>query len=238
MSIPYEATNLYAGDGEQVDFHVTFAGGYLRQQDLVVWVELDGVVSVPSWAFLSPGVIRVVPTPPAGSQVYIRRNTPATPLVQFVAGALLNEKNLDLASKQALFVAVEARDAVAGYEARLAELESPTPALSALSALAGESLAAGQVVRLHTDGKLYRWYGSDHIPHGLCVSNTPVGEIVACITEGEFDGGWAFLPGVRLFAGVDSYPTTTIPTEGVLCEIGVGWPGRIYFKPELPTRLS
>lgn len=100
--------------GAQTSFEFNFSGGYIAPEDVKAYIyhsasglttEIDPVV------LTGPSTIEVVPPVPVGDYLVIYRDTPKTqPLVDFATGAVLNEDNLDMIARQAVFVAAEMVD--------------------------------------------------------------------------------------------------------------------------------
>lgn len=113
------ATNRFPGDGVTTTYEINFAGKYLSRDHVFAYIEDDTTkvktpVSLSTGNWLNDTTLQSLPAAPVGSTMVIYRNTPATPLVDFVAGARLTPTALDTATRQGLFKAVEAADGDAG----------------------------------------------------------------------------------------------------------------------------
>lgn len=113
------ATNRFPGDGVTTTYEINFAGKYLSRDHVFAYIEDDTTkvktpVSLGTGNWLNDTTLQGLPAAPVGSTMVIYRNTPATPLVDFVAGARLTPTALDTATRQGLFKAVEAADRDAG----------------------------------------------------------------------------------------------------------------------------
>ena len=73
-----------------------------------VKVYFDDVLQ--SGVTVTTGLVTLTTGADPGVEVLIQRETPTTPLVDFVDGAVLTENDLDLLAKQALHVSIEAKD--------------------------------------------------------------------------------------------------------------------------------
>lgn len=106
----------YAGNGSTAVFAVPFP--YLAQAHVKVYVDNTLQLSGYSWA--TDGSIEFATPPPVSSDpevpnnVVIRRETPVNPVVTFVNAASLKASNLNVDSKQALYVAQEIADVTIG----------------------------------------------------------------------------------------------------------------------------
>lgn len=94
----------YNGDGSTSEYSVPFP--YIDQDHVLIYV--DGAQVGFEW--LTAGTIKMDSTPANGSEVYIQRDTPREPLVDFEGGAIITEVDLDLLVKQNSYVAEETRD--------------------------------------------------------------------------------------------------------------------------------
>jgi hypothetical protein len=95
----------YTGDGANRTFVVPFK--YLDRRH--VSVKVDGVNVAFSW--LSSNSVQLNSTPTQGAVVEVRRKTPnVTPLVDFVDGATITERDLDLLAYQNLYLNQETAD--------------------------------------------------------------------------------------------------------------------------------
>ncbi len=96
----------YTGNGATQNYNVSY--GYILAAHVHVY--LDGVETA-AFTWLSPGQIRFDAVVGNGVAIKIARHTPTTPLVDFTAKARWQTADLNLAIKQALYVAEEAYDA-------------------------------------------------------------------------------------------------------------------------------
>ena len=94
----------YVADGDVGEFSVPFE--YINPDDVVVLV--NGAVVGFSW--LNSGTVILDVTPEPNDVVTVKRQTSKVPLVDFTDGSTLFEADLDLANKQARFLAEEAVD--------------------------------------------------------------------------------------------------------------------------------
>lgn len=112
----YLATNRFPGDGSTTTYEINFVGKYLSREDVYAYREDNSTrarypVSISPGQFINDTTLGgFAPTPPNQTLV-IYRSTRKQPLVDFVNGARLTEFNLDLATRQGLFIAMEAIDA-------------------------------------------------------------------------------------------------------------------------------
>jgi hypothetical protein len=98
----------YTGNGTTASY--TFPFQYISSDH--VKVKVNGVVAV--FTFLNANTVTIAPTPPSGSIIEIKRDTPkTTPIVNFTDGSVLLERDLDLLALFDLYIAQEAADAVA-----------------------------------------------------------------------------------------------------------------------------
>ena len=100
----FEITN---GNGVNRNFTVPFP--YIDRSHVKV-----AVSGTPTTAFtwINDSTIQMTVAPANGAPVNRYRETPKTPLVDFSNGALLPEQDLDLATKQSLYLTEEATDAL------------------------------------------------------------------------------------------------------------------------------
>lgn len=108
MALSYEE---YAGDGATTDYNVTVPALLPAH----IGVLVDGTPVTFIW--LTASQVRLDSAPAGGTTVRIQRTTPSDPLVDYEDGATLFEAELDTAYLQALYIAEEARDAVAEVSA-------------------------------------------------------------------------------------------------------------------------
>ena len=109
------ATEKYPGDGVTVDFEFNFAGGYLDKTHVRVFTRdqyyVDTEIPYSQLVFTGPNQIKI-PTPvPSNETLIIRRDTPKDmPVLDYVDGAILNEKNLNTTTDQSVFASAEMVD--------------------------------------------------------------------------------------------------------------------------------
>lgn len=108
------SVNEYPTDGVQVNFEVSFTGGYISKEHVHIrYFNSVGAISEPAFTWVGDFEINVTPAPAAGGRIRIYRVTPADlPLVDFSDGSVVNEQTLDLNAKQAVFLAAEVRDII------------------------------------------------------------------------------------------------------------------------------
>lgn len=99
----------YLGDGSNVLYSVSFP--YLSKSHVEVLI--DGVSDL-GFTWETDSVIRTSTVAPSGAIVKLLRNTPTSPLVDFVDGSTLTEDLLDTSTQQSLLVAEESKDSLAG----------------------------------------------------------------------------------------------------------------------------
>ena len=145
------ATNRFAGDGSTTSYEFNFVGKYLDRAHVKAYQEdnytlVRTPVAITASNFLNDTTLHMLPVTPAGSTLVIYRDTPKAPLVDFVNGSRFTEHNLDTATRQGAFIAVEGADAVSpdGTEGVINQLVGASRAAVAARDQAGEfaSLAA------------------------------------------------------------------------------------------------
>lgn len=119
------ATHTELTDGIKTDFEVNFIGGYINPDDVKavsyarskpeIEEGLPNDRQVHDVEIISTSgnaaTVRIAPAIEEGRQLVIFRSTKKTEmLVQYLAGAVLGKKNLDLANKQLLFLIQEMLD--------------------------------------------------------------------------------------------------------------------------------
>ncbi|WCD56074.1 tail fiber protein [Caulobacter phage BL198] len=110
-SISY-STNRFTSNGSQTTFELSFAGGYISQSNVKAYYvnDLDQVVVV-ALTFVGANTVSISSPVPSGKVLVVYRDTPKdAPLVDFVDGAIINEKNLDKLAKQAILATGEMID--------------------------------------------------------------------------------------------------------------------------------
>lgn len=104
----------YTGDGSTVLFAVPFP--YLAQAHVKVYV--NDVLQVSGYTWTTSASIQFDTAPPAPDDdlpnIVIRRETPVNPLVTYTNAASLKASNLNVDSKQALYVSQEIADVTIG----------------------------------------------------------------------------------------------------------------------------
>lgn len=101
------------GNGSQVNFEFDFIGGYISQSHIVVTlIDADNVETITSFTWAGAYTVTLPVAPPVGTTVRIRRLTPVLPgeIVDFSAGAVVNEANLDKIIQHAVMAAADAAD--------------------------------------------------------------------------------------------------------------------------------
>lgn len=111
------ATNRFHGDGVTTSYEFNFAGKYIARPHVKVYQEDDATgartpVAITDSNFLNDTTLRNLPVTPVGKTLVIYRDTPKPPLVDFTNGARFTEANLDTATRQGSFIAVESVDAL------------------------------------------------------------------------------------------------------------------------------
>lgn len=110
----YYSINDFPGNGSRTTFEVSFAGGYISRSHISarIFKDIDKTFVDTTFTWVNDYTIQVTPAVPTGYTLRVYRSTPVvSPLVNYSDGALLNETNLDVANKQAIFAAAEAVDA-------------------------------------------------------------------------------------------------------------------------------
>jgi hypothetical protein len=108
----YYSINEYTSDGAQRSFELSFAGGYISKDHVKAVIILGGGLPA-SWPFtwVNDFTILFDRPAPAGYLIRIYRETPnILPLADFTDGAIVTERNLDVNSRQAVFLAAESAD--------------------------------------------------------------------------------------------------------------------------------
>lgn len=148
------ATNRFVGDGVTTSYEFNFVGGYLDRAHVKAYVEDVNLVRTPVTLspgnFLGPYTIGGLAPVPVGSTLVIYRDTPKTPLVNFVNGSRFTEYNLDTATRQGSFIAAEGADAVS--PTGLAGVVQQVSDFSASAAVArDQAVAAKQAAAASSD---------------------------------------------------------------------------------------
>lgn len=121
------ATNRFPGDGTTTTFSISFQGGYISKDHVKAFItDANGVrtiLPITSGMWVGPYTLNIGRTVAVGSVLTIRRETPkGSPLVDYVNGTRITERNLDLANQQSVFIGAEAHDLfdLAGVEEAVA----------------------------------------------------------------------------------------------------------------------
>ena len=143
------ATNRFAGDGVTTSYEFNFVGKYIARRHVKVYQEDNATkvrtpVAITDSNFLNDTTLRNLPVTPVGKTLVIYRDTTRAPMVDFVNGARFTEANLDTATRQGAFIAVECADALSpdGLTGVINQLEGFSSGAVAASAKA--ALSAGQ----------------------------------------------------------------------------------------------
>ena len=118
MADPLLSINEYVCTGTQTEFEISFAGGYLSRDHVVVLigssVDANNNLVDPeelSFTWVNDFSISISPAPAADKILRIYRNTPFdAPVVDFTDQSVLSETTLDANARQAVFLAAELRD--------------------------------------------------------------------------------------------------------------------------------
>lgn len=114
--------NRFDGDGEKINWEISFAGGYIIKEHVKALVtDLAGNSNEQLFTWAGDSTVQITPPVPEGYSLTIFRETPKDrPIADFQDGAVINEKNLDDNAKQAVFIAAEALDRGEGALGELA----------------------------------------------------------------------------------------------------------------------
>ena len=152
------ATNRFAGDGATTSYELNFAGKYIDRAHVKAYQEDNATgerthVPITASNFLNDTTLVNLPVTPVGKTLVIYRDTPKRPLVDFTNGARFTETNLDTATRQGAFIAVEHADALdkdglAGLVGRLEGFSrnAATTAGQAVAAAGQAGAAAAQAI--------------------------------------------------------------------------------------------
>ena len=113
--MPPYATNIWDSPGGNTQFEFNFSGGYLSPSHIKVVKENKTTRQKEDVPFqlLNPYTVQLE-EPVPGFNLWIYRDTPVNlPLADFTDGAFITERNLDLATQQAVFAVAELYDRVA-----------------------------------------------------------------------------------------------------------------------------
>jgi hypothetical protein len=135
----------YSGNGSLTDFTVTFP--YVDRDFVKVSISGAPQTLGSDYNFISATEVRFVVAPPAGvDNILIKRETSATPVVDFVNGSPIDADALDLAIQQSLHIVEEQELFVSGEDARLTALESQAAATDV-----EQATQDGRLTTLETD---------------------------------------------------------------------------------------
>lgn len=109
------SVHRFTGNGSRTDWEFNFTGGFIANADVKASVRsVTNLEVATDFDWVGPNTIRIVPPVANGLRLTIYRDTPKIlPLVDFVDGAIINEKNLDTNARQAIFAVAEMVDAFA-----------------------------------------------------------------------------------------------------------------------------
>jgi len=113
--MPLYATNIWDSPEGNTQFEFNFSGGYLSPSHIKVVKENKATRQKEAVPFqlLNPYTVQLA-APVPGFNLWIYRDTPVNlPLADFTDGAFITERNLDLATQQAVFAVAELYDRVA-----------------------------------------------------------------------------------------------------------------------------
>lgn len=105
--------NRFSGDGIKTSWELQFAGGYIDQAHVKAYKVnmLTAEKTNLAFTWTGPHTVNITPAVEAGMRLVVYRDTPkATPLVNFVDGAIFNANNIDKVATQAVFAAAEMVD--------------------------------------------------------------------------------------------------------------------------------
>jgi hypothetical protein len=138
--------NRFTGNGSQTVWELNFAGGYIRAEHVKAYSTSPlGVNTTQVLAWIGPNTVSVTPAVPTGHALTVYRDTPKNePVVDFVNGSIINEKNLNLLGDQAVFAAAEMIDRFGVVNAN-SEQANTASAAAVLTANNAQSAADGAV---------------------------------------------------------------------------------------------
>lgn len=120
--------NRFTGDGEQTIWNLNFAGGFISRDHIKAYLEnADETHTTLGFDWISDGSVDVTPAVAENQEFVFYRDTPKNdPLVDFVGGSALTERNLDVLAKQAVFASAETIDRFAdvGDQSNAANINS------------------------------------------------------------------------------------------------------------------
>lgn len=143
--------NKFTGNGSKTSWDLNFSGGYIRREHVKAYTEAaDGQITELSFTWSGPNTIVISPPVSMGVRLVVYRDTPkGGPLVDFTDGAIMNEFDLDLLARQAVFSTAEMVDRFADVEANFQGTSEA--AVQALAAAADAVQAADDVERMIED---------------------------------------------------------------------------------------
>lgn len=116
------------GDGVTTQFNFSFAGGYIDKTHVHAFIlDEDYVRTEIDWnnlVFLGPYQIKIPAAVPVGKTLIIKRVTPVNkPIIDYINGAILNERTLTVAEEQSVFAVAELYDWLADLLLRITALD-------------------------------------------------------------------------------------------------------------------
>lgn len=139
--------NKFPGNGSTVTWDLNFSGGYIRREHVKAYQQAaNGTQTDTTLVWDGPTTVTVIPAVPTGSTLVVYRDTPKEqPLVDFSDGAIINEANLDLLARQAVFVAAEMVDRFADVAIEAGTVSELALETAALVGPAVENAAAAVI---------------------------------------------------------------------------------------------
>jgi hypothetical protein len=128
--------NNHTGTGSQRDFQLDFP--YIERDHVKVKVN---TLLTTAFTWFTDGIIRFDVAPALGEPIRIYRETPTEPLVNYAGGAFLSEAALEVANRQAVYLAEEALEISRPLSDAVLDIEDET-ALSTANAIAAADSAA------------------------------------------------------------------------------------------------
>lgn len=115
QTLVLNSQNHWLADGSQTVWNFSFAGGYISRSHVKAYTSTpEGVrtyLSLDDSDLIGPYQLQVTPAVADGDTIVIYRETPIDgPIVNFEDGGAVDEINLDIVAKQAIFAAAEAAD--------------------------------------------------------------------------------------------------------------------------------
>lgn len=138
----YFSINRFTGDGVTTQWEFNFSGGYIDQAHVKVLVtDTLGNETVPSYTWVGPNTISIVPAVASGSTLEVYRDTPKNaPLVDYTDGAIVSEKNLDTTAEQTVFATAEIFDRFQDVDATNDQAIADSAAALALATTANNNV--------------------------------------------------------------------------------------------------